>query len=378
MDSIQSNEVTTSFMGVTLSKEGPTDVRITKALNSSGSLLDILKFIEVTEFDLNKVMFDYFWQVMVGNTRSHLGPRVLEWFGYEGDIKVQKRKFIEMLKRNNISYNELTQKDKEIEHYPTITNEISLLPSNVTNSKFLIMEPKDIKMAIMQLKTKNGHIIRQYYIDLEDLMKLYVEYTLAFNERRSLYKIESLEKMMEDMRLCNERQEKILAEVRDQNENLKESLFEVRDQNEILINQNGDLNDKLDNVQGDLAVVQDKLEISVEDRCPKVRTTNRLEQFVLLKKNKRGDRFPYYVICGQHVYVSNRLTLLNRRFPSLETLLRLEYQPNTKNLFGRFKETYRTDVVVKMNDIQLVTLNEAQLIDAFVKLDEEKANVGEE
>jgi hypothetical protein len=107
-----------------------------------------------------------------------------------------------------------------------------------------------------------------------------------------LYKIESLEKMMEDMRLCNERQEKILADVRTQNETLI-------DQNEILINQNGDLNDKLDNVQGDLAVVQDKLEISVEDRCPKVRTTNRLEQFVLLKKNKRGDRFPYYVICGQ-------------------------------------------------------------------------------
>jgi MSV199 domain len=233
MDSIQNNETMTSFMGVTLSKEGSVDPRITKALNSSGSLLDILKFIEVTEFDLNKVMFDYFWQVMIGNTPIHLGRCVLEWFGYEGEIFSQKQKFVSMLKRNNITYKELTQHDKEIELYPTIAEEISLLPSNVRHSKFLIMEPKDIKMAIMQLKTKNGHIIRQYYIDLEDLMKLYVEYTLAFNERRALYKIESLEKMMEDMRLCNERQEKILAEVRDQNENLKESLFEVRDQNEI-------------------------------------------------------------------------------------------------------------------------------------------------
>jgi hypothetical protein len=239
MDSVQNDINMTSFMGVTLSKDGPNDPRITKALNSSGSLLDILKFIEVTEFELNKVMFDYFWQVMVGNTGSHLTTRVLEWFGYDGNFKTQKQNFIKMLKRNNISYQELTQHDKEIELYPTITNEISLLPSNVTNSKFLIMEPKDIKMAIMQLKTKKGHIIRQYYIDLEDLMKLYVEYTLAYNERRALYKIESLEKMMEDMRLCNERQEKILAE--------------VRDQNEILINQNGDLNDKLDSVQGDLA-----------------------------------------------------------------------------------------------------------------------------
>jgi hypothetical protein len=304
------------------------------------------------------------WQVMVGNTRLHLVERVFEWFGYEGDSRKQRENFIRMLKRNNISFQELTQKNKEIEQYPTIKKELQLLPSNVTNSKFLIMEPDDLKMAIMQLKTKKGHIIRQYYIDMEKLLKLYVEYTLAFNERRAQLKIESLEKMMENMSL-------MLTDVRTQNETLI-------DQNEILINQNGDLNDKLDNVQCDLATVQDKLEISVEDRCPKVRTTNRLEQFVLLKKNKRGDRFPYYVICGQHVYVSSRLTLLNRRFPNLETLLRLEYQPNTKNLFGRFKETHRSDVVVKMNDIQLVMLTEAQLIEAFVKLDEEKANVGEE
>jgi len=88
-----------------------------------------------------------------------------------------------MLKRNEIKFKELTQKDKEIELYPTIQTEILALPSNVQNSKFLIMEPDDVKMAIMQLKTKNGHIIRQYYIDLEKLMKMYVEYTLYFNER---------------------------------------------------------------------------------------------------------------------------------------------------------------------------------------------------
>lgn len=56
-------------------------------------------------------------------------------------------------------------------------------------------------------------------------------------------------------------------------------------------------------------------------------------------------------------------------------ILKLEYQPNTKNLFGRFKETHKEDVVVKMNDIQLVTITEKELIEAFEKLDDEKANV---
>lgn len=144
------------------------------------------------------VMFDYFWQVMVGNTRLHLGESVLEWFGYEGDYRKQRENFIKMIKRNEIAYTELTQNDREIEFYPTIQSEIQALPSNVQNSKFLIMEPDHMKMAIMQLKTKNGHIIRQYYIDLEKLMKLYVEYTLYFNERKAQYKITDLEQKMLD------------------------------------------------------------------------------------------------------------------------------------------------------------------------------------
>ncbi|MGL5962134.1 MAG: hypothetical protein ACRCZ0_09330 [Cetobacterium sp.] len=36
---------------------------------------------------------------------------VFEWFGYEGEPKEQKRKFITMLKNNAIEYKELTQKD---------------------------------------------------------------------------------------------------------------------------------------------------------------------------------------------------------------------------------------------------------------------------
>ena len=202
-EEIDEVETTTSFMGIKLSENGPFDPRIKKALDKTMKLLDIMQFIKVTKFELNKVMFDYFWQVMISNTRVHLHPRVLEWFGYEGELKEQRKNFIRMLKRNDIAFKELTQKDKEIDSYSTIQEELQLIPSNVTNSKFLIMEPKDLKLAIMQLKTKNGDMIRRYYIDLEDLMKLYVEYTLYFNHRESQRKITDLETMMADMRLEN-------------------------------------------------------------------------------------------------------------------------------------------------------------------------------
>jgi len=363
---------TTTFMGVVIDPKGPSNPMIIKALAEGHCLLDICKFIEVTGFKLNMVMFDYFWQVMIGNTGTLqgtlLGTSVLEWFGYEGEYKKQKQNFIKMLKNNNIEYRELTRKDPEIEQYPSIQQEIALLPSNVQNSKFLIMEPKDIKMAIMQLKTKNGHIIRQYYIDIEDLMKLYVEYTLCFNKRKAESEITSLEAAMSDMKLE-------MKHIKNQNDHLITQNDNLITQNQHLISQNEDFQGEFDNIQGELAVVQDKLNTSIEDRVPKVKTLNRLEQFILIKKNKLNERYQYYVICGQNVYVTTRIGLLKRRFERMEIILKLEYQPNTKNLFGRFKETQKGNVNVRMNDIELVSMTEEELVEEFIKLDEEKLNV---
>jgi hypothetical protein len=105
-----------NFMGVVIDTEnGSNNPKIRKALDKSYKLLDIMEFIQVTKFKLNMVMFNYFWQVMVGKCRVHLHPTVLEWFGYEGEIKEQRKNFIRMLKNNEIAFTELTQKDKEIE-----------------------------------------------------------------------------------------------------------------------------------------------------------------------------------------------------------------------------------------------------------------------
>jgi hypothetical protein len=59
----------------------------------------------------------------------------------------------------------------------------------------------------------------------------------------------------------------------------------------------------------------------------------------------------------------------------MKVILKLEYQPNMlreahlKNLFGRFKETQKSNVNVRMNDIELVNMTEEELIENFIKLD---------
>jgi hypothetical protein len=100
------------------------------------------------------------------------------------------------------------------------------------------MKPRDLKMAIMQLKTKNGHIIRDYYIDLEELLKLYVEYTLYFNHREAQRKITDLEQMMANMDLKMERQEQIMLQQTQYMRSLGIQLEDVKDQNEGFLDSN--------------------------------------------------------------------------------------------------------------------------------------------
>ena len=226
---------------------------------------------------------------MVGSTHTPVGIRVLEWFGYEGDYIKQRQNFKKMLTNNEISYNELSHKDVDHELYPRIQEEISTMAQcDVVKSKFLIMEPKDLKMAIMQLKTKNGHIIRQYYIDLEKLLKMYVEYTLYFNHRESQRKITDLEQMMARMDLEREQDRQVMVRQEQYMRSLGISLEEVKDQNEELLDSNKGLHKQNKKIQR-------KLGIAVEDRAPQPEDESKRERFVLLKRND-PEFMGYYTI----------------------------------------------------------------------------------
>lgn len=48
------------------------DTLVKKALNASMSLLDIFKFIHITDFEVDPIMTSWFWQVMVNNHCSQM------------------------------------------------------------------------------------------------------------------------------------------------------------------------------------------------------------------------------------------------------------------------------------------------------------------
>ena len=356
----------TNFLGIVIDTEnGSNNPRINKALSESFHLLDIIKFIEVTKFKLNMIMFDYFWQSMIENQSSLVGRLVFEWFGYEGEYFNQKKCFKKMLNNNSIEYRELTREDKNIEQYSGFKEELQLLPHEGAKScsKFIIMDPKNLKRAIMQLKTKNGHIIRDYYIDLEELLKLYVEYTLYFNHRESRRKITDLEKMMVDMKLERQQDLQFMR-------SLGISLEEVKDQNEELLDSNKGLHKQNKKIQR-------KLGIAVEDRAPQPENESKRERFVLLKRND-PDYYAYYTIRAQDSYTIRKLKFEKTNFPNLVVLLDFKCSPNSKTLYNRIKETLKSkNVVFKGNNIELEDsqITEEQLIDEMKVINDQKYDV---
>ncbi|CCV01974.1 hypothetical protein IIV22A_130R [Invertebrate iridescent virus 22] len=364
----------TTFLGVTIDTiNGPFDFKIRKALKRSASLLNIIDFIKITKFKLNMTMFDYFWQVMVGNRCSLITTPVLKWFGYEGEFRIQRQNFKRMLKNNSIKYQELTQEDKEINQYPAIQQELQELNQGArTCAKFLIMEPDDLKMAIMQLKTKKGDIIRQYYIDLEKLLKLYVEYTLYFNHRESQRKITDLEYKMDEMTKYMRSLGISLETVKDQNE-------ELLDKNNELLGDNKEIKRKLGIASDGLCPSSDVCAMahtSVKDRAPLPDDKKKQERFVLLKRNDE-DYMPYYTIRAQDSYTTRRLRTQNELFPNLQILLDFKANPNSKSLYIRIKDKLKDlGVTFEGNNIDLNgVIEEEKLIEEMKVINDAKKNI---
>ncbi len=123
------NQTMTSFMG---SEIGDVDERVTKALNASTPKLSIHQFIAATEFKIDPIMVNYFWQVIAKNLRCHMAPEILRFIGYDSNSDKQtKTTFIRFLKRQNIQYEELLHTDDRCKLYNDIVEEQRVMKPKV-------------------------------------------------------------------------------------------------------------------------------------------------------------------------------------------------------------------------------------------------------
>jgi hypothetical protein len=105
---------------------------------------------------------------------------LLEWMGFQGrSISDKQEKFSRVLKRNEIQYDEIGYEHQLAIEYPCVQQEVKAIPKNALNQKkWICMEQRAFKKV--RLNTENAEIVRDYYLNLEEAVFAYGEYTMKY------------------------------------------------------------------------------------------------------------------------------------------------------------------------------------------------------
>jgi hypothetical protein len=135
-------------------------------------------------------------------------------------------------------------------------------------------------------------------------------------------------------------------------DNLNETAHDLYDQNDELL-------EKIDNIS--------------EDKVIKSAKQSNYELFSLMKNAKRPGRMKYYVIRTQKKLYPIAIKNYKRRDPLGKELLKIEFNPNSRNLWIRIKEKLKDKIIVKLNSFGLEEgYTEKKLLNDIKILNEER------
>jgi hypothetical protein len=127
---------------------------------------------------------------VVENQPIIVTQNLLEWMGYKGRDQADKQEhFSRLLESLKISYDEIDYKHPLAIEYPGVQKESKqlILSNNLEKKKWICMDPRAFKKVVLRLNTENAEIVRDYYLNLEEAMFAYGEYTMNFLiDRRDL------------------------------------------------------------------------------------------------------------------------------------------------------------------------------------------------
>ena len=118
--------------------------------------------------------------------RNHpfiITQNIIEWMGFEGrDISDKQERFARMLKRNTIPYYEIDCNHPFALEYSCVQREAKQLElsHNLDKKRWICMDPKDFKKTVLRLNTKTADMVRDFYLNLEEAVVAYSEYTLSY------------------------------------------------------------------------------------------------------------------------------------------------------------------------------------------------------
>jgi MSV199 domain/T5orf172 domain len=151
-------------------------------------LMDIFTFIRDRKLaiDIESDWFQELWYPLSKKCHVLGSMALLDWLGYEGENYLKQRNFKKLLDNNNIPYEEISYNDDRFMDHPSMKRELERTNAgNVNQKRWLVMTTRDFKKAILRLNTKNGEMIRDYYLNLEEACFEYAEYQANWSIKKS-------------------------------------------------------------------------------------------------------------------------------------------------------------------------------------------------
>jgi hypothetical protein len=204
------------------------------------------------------------------------------------------------------------------------------------NKNEYFLHPRAFKICLMRsLKTRK---YANYYLLLEESIKYFNDYQI---ELKDTYNIILNNKILEKDSKINSLEEKLDNIISNNNltlEELKKSNIKNEQLEKYMIKANHKLDnmkDELYTVKEDLVEIKDelndtniKLDISIEDRAPKTKSTTTRNMFVILKTDDISEKYKYYTVRGQKKYVKDKILNMSNFY----IFKKIEYIPNAITL----------------------------------------------
>jgi len=152
------------------------------------------EFISFNNIDLDSIMVDKVFHNIRNDMPIYMDESMVEYFGYSGIILEQRKSINNLLKTNFIEYqNKLwhSYKNREYAEFCEKTEEkldiSSIYPPAPTGKsaariKHLLVSPKLFKSMLMLCQTERGKRIRNYFLDMEEAMILYIKYQCKYEK----------------------------------------------------------------------------------------------------------------------------------------------------------------------------------------------------
>jgi len=315
------------------------------ALNwSKYELLNIFDYIKYTGFEIDEFMLNKFWQCITENQAINIDSLVLEWLGYDSEHEyTQKQVFLKLLKSHSIEFQEINHQDPEFENYPDLVEEAKhITPNNIDRKKWIIMGSRDFKRMVMCLRTKKADDIRNYYLAIEDLFKMYCEYTLHFQMRRE-----------------KERLEKKQCRIDELIEKMDGMELKHQERHDHLIKRADQLLHHAEQTEDDLQHITGKLDEVRDVAVPKPQCKKKLHKLGLIRKSPkyvRAEEDPKYYARSDVTVIRRQAETFNQRVNEIRNygngsnadarMCEDAFEsPNAINLFNRLKEVERSPFV---------------------------------